>query len=447
MKKLIFLFLLAFAPAAFGCTVDAFSTNPATIHSGDPLAELVLSGICPTTDLPLFRNITVQDREIRVEFQFNGGGGLTLTPWSARVPLPMLDAGTYKVTLIGGLGPDLFEERTLIVHERELRLTPAFGGELTEVIIEGYQRPLCTPSPCPLTEVFFGSTKAIEVRTSGRAELIAVVPTGSGVVDVRIVTGTSTLTIEDGFRYGGPFEEELERVLFPVNLRAAGAFGSDWRSDIVIRNDGPVTIETTPLFWFDPASPILPIPLPIPPNGKGTFIQRERDGGEFLHMPRGLEEKLSYAVHVVDRSRSDVDLGTEVPVVRAEDTDSVVKLLQIPVGQLYRAKLRVYDIDVNRSVLVTVHDPAMEAPVLQRTLTLTGIPVCPVALCLPDRPGFAVLDLEGLPELQGGSFPAGVDITITAPTDGARLWGFVTVTNNDTQHVTVYTPQHRRRAQ
>jgi hypothetical protein len=82
------------------------------------------------------------------------------------------------------------------------------------------------------------------------------------------------------------------------------------------------------------------------------------------------------------------------------------------------------------------------------TLTLFGIPVCPIAPCVSDRPAFRDFDLESIPILRSGNFPSGVDVTITTGVRGnGRLWAFVSVTNNDTQHVTVYTPQHRRRAQ
>ncbi|HYK02735.1 MAG TPA: hypothetical protein VE974_13335 [Thermoanaerobaculia bacterium] len=452
MRKsiLLFLFVLALAPfsSAHACSVDLFASDPGTIYSDTRFAELVLSGVCGSSDTPLLRNVTVDGSLITVEFQFSGGGLAVITSWTSRVPLPMLRAGTYSVRLTGGpSGADMFEERTLIVHERVVRVTPAVGGEFTDVIIEGYERPACNAVPCAEIEVFFGNTKATNVRFSARSELLATVPAGTGLVDVRIVTGSQTVTIEDAFRYGTLFDDDVEWVLFPVNFMARGAFGSDWRSDIVVRNDGPVTIETRPLFWANPTIPTLPIPEPIAPGGKGNFPQLERDGGQFLYVPRGLEEKLSYASHVVDRSRSESDLGTELPVVRAEDTDSVVKLLQVPVGELYRAKLRVYDVAANRSVLVRFTDPAGRESLTVVGLALTGIPVCPIAPCVADRPAFGVLDLETIPGLQSGNFPNGVDVTITSVGDGGRLWGFVTVTNNDTQHVTVYTPQHRRRAQ
>lgn len=36
---------------------------------------------------------------------------------------------------------------------------------------------------------------------------------------------------------------------------------------------------------------------------------------------------------------------------------------------------------------------------------------------------------------------AGVKIELTPVTQGMRIWGFVTVTNNDTQQVTTVSPQ------
>jgi hypothetical protein len=348
--------------------------------------------------------------------------------------------------VLSNFGQDVFAEQTLAVQDRAIKVTPSFGNALTDVMIEGYEAPACTTAPCPLTQIFFGNTAGLNVHRGARSEWIATAPEGvSGIVDIRIVTGSNSVTLDDAFRYGPPFEDELDRVLFPVNFMTTGAHGSQWRTDLVVRNDGPVTIETSPLFWFDPASPILPILQPVAPGGKGNFFQLNRDGGQFLYVPRGLEPRLSYASHVVDRSRSEVDLGTEVPVIREEDTDFQVKLLQVPVDARYRAKLRVYDLDVNnREVVVTLKDWVF-GRTIQRTLALTGIAICPVAPCSTERPAFAVLDLDQIPELREMQY--GVDVTVTSRTRDARLWAFVSVTNNDTQHVTVYTPQHRRRAQ
>jgi hypothetical protein len=449
MKKVIFLALLVLAPFALAqdepCSVDTLVFEPNPVYSDDTNTEVTLTGSCVSTSVPFAPVVTVFENEIEIELQ-RSRDELTLptvTPWGERVSLPMLAAGTYNVTVTSFFGLDLFAEQTLVVRDRPAKVTPAFGGELTEAIIEGYEAPVCTVGSCPITEIFFGNARATNVRRGARGEWLVTVPAGSGVVDVRIVNGPNIVTVDDAFRYGGAFQDDLDRVLFPVNLMTPGAHGSEWRTDLVVRNDGPVTIETQPLFWSDPASPILPIPQPIAPGGKGNFIQRTRDGGEFLYTPRGLESRLSYASHVVDRSRSAVDLGTEVPVVREEDTDYVVKLLEVPVDSRYRAKLRVYDLDTNgREVVVTLTDPNGGTSI-QRPLALTGISVCPVAPCISERPAFAVLDLEQIPELR--DMEDGVDVTITARTNDARLWGFVTVTNNDTQHVTVYTPQHRRR--
>ncbi len=450
MKKFIFLSLLAFAPFVLAqdepCSVDTIVFEPNPVYSDSTNTQVTLTGVCMSSSAPFAPVVTVFENEIEIELQ-RSRDEITIpvaTPWGERVSLPMLPAGTYHIIVKSYFGIDLWEERTLVVLDRPVKVTPAVGVESTEVIIEGYDAPVCDEEEC-LTEIFFGSAKATNVHRGARGQWIVTVPAGSGVVDVRIVTELNTVTAEDAFRYGQAFEDDLDRVLFPVNLIALGAHGSDWRSDLVVRNDGPVTIETIPLFWADPASPILPILQPIPPGGKGNFVQRTRDGGEFLYTQEGLESRLSYASHVVDRSRSDADLGTEVPVVREEDTDYVVKLLQVPVDSRYRAKLRVYDLDTNgRDVVVTLSDPN-GGTAIRLSLLLTGISVCPVAPCISERPAFAVLDLEQIPELR--DMEDGVDVTITARTNEARLWGFVTVTNNDTQHVTVYTPQHRRRPQ
>lgn len=445
MRKTILLLLALFsAPSAFAtCNVDDFFFEPDPVYAYERNLEVVIRGTCADGNIPVARMVRFDgERTIVIDFQhFETALGVP-TPWGERVRLPMLEAGTYTIELHWMFAK--LAATTLVVRDRPFVVKPAFGNEFEEVQIEGVDVPECTSSPCPEIEVFFGNAKATDVHYDTRGELVATPPPGSGVVDVRVVRGAFSVTHDDAFRYGTPFEGDMERVLFPVNFYSLGAFGSEWLSDIAVRNDGPVTIDTRPHFFADPDSPVLPIPTPIPSGAKGNFLRRDRDGGEFLYTPRGLERNLSYASHVVDRSRSEVDLGTEVPVVRAKDAMPVIRLLEVPVDARYRAKLRVYDFDRNGVVRVTLRDP-VGGRVIDRLVELTGYEVCPNAPCFSERPAFGAIDLDSIPELR--EMESGVDVTVTAQpsTADTRLWAFATVTNNDTQHVTLYTPQHRRR--
>lgn len=450
MKTAILLLLLSSGIAPFAvaqeCSVDTLviEPNPVTDRSTD--TELLVRGTCVHANVPYAPVVSVEaNNSIVIEFHRAGGGLAVAASFGERVRLPMLNAGTYRIELVTGpLRTEVLASSTLQVLSTAFTVTPPFGSEGTEVMITGIQElPECQ-GVCPPMDVFFGDAKAHNLRYGPRGELIVTAPRGSGTVPVRLQQGNGQVTVANAFRYGRAFESDMERVLFPVNFATPGAFGSDWTSLIAVRNDGPVTIDTMPHFWADPASPVLPIPTAIGPGGKGYFIRRNRDGGEFLYTPRGMEKYLSYASHVVDRSRSELDLGTEVPVVREKDTAPVIKLLEVPVDTRYRAKLRVYDLDENKTVTLILRDPS-GGGAIQRGVQLTGYETCADAPCFSERPAFGVVDLDTIPELR--TMANGVDITIVAPKKDARLWAFVTVTNNETQHVTTYTPQHRTRAQ
>jgi hypothetical protein len=445
MKKMIlFLLLLTAAPAAFAnnCSVDTFVIEPNPVTSMTTDAMVTLKGTCGASNIPHSPVVRVlENNTIEIELQSAEGGLAVLAEWGERVRLPMLQAGTYRIVVKTWL--EEMATQTLNVVAQPFTVTPAHGHELTQVLLEGVSLP-CPSNPCPALEVFFGEVKATEMTFTGAGLVVTPPRQAAGVVNVRVQRGSASVTALNAFRYGQPFEGDVERVLFPVNLMARGAFGSDWATDIVVRNDGPIAVETIPLFWSDPASPVLPIPMPIISGGRSNFGNRNRDGGDFLYTPLGLERNLSYASHVVDRSRAEADLGTEIPVVRDEDAAPVIKLLEVPVDPRFRAKLRVYNLDENKPVFLTFRDPVTGRTV-QQALQLTGYQVCPNAPCFSERPAFGVIDLDAIPDLR--TMQNGVDVTISSSTNDARLWAFVTVTNNETQHVTVYTPQHRRRAQ
>jgi hypothetical protein len=448
MKKFILLLLLALAPFAVAqdCTVDTLAIEPSPVTDRTTDAELLVRGTCAHANVPYAPVVLIrEDNVIVIEFHRAAGGLAVPAPWGERVRLPMLAAGTYEIELTTDpFRGQLLGSTTLQVLPQEFTVTPSFGSEGTEVMITGLGTAPECQGVCPPAEVFFGNVKARNMRFGPRGELIVTVPPNTGSVPVRIQQGNGTVTAGNAFRYGPPFEGDMERVLFPVNLAVRGAFGSDWTTDLAVRNDGPITIDTRPHFYARPDTPVLPIPGPIVAGGKGYFPFVMRDGGQFLYTPRRLEKFLSYASHVVDRSRSDIDLGTEVPVVRDEDAADVIKLLEVPVDARYRAKLRVYNLDQNGVVGVILRDP-VDGRTVQRAVELTGYEVCANPPCFSERAAFGVLDLDSIPELR--TMQNGVDVTIKSPTRDARLWGFVTVTNNETQHVTVYTPQHRTRAQ
>ncbi|HEX8253468.1 MAG TPA: hypothetical protein VF846_09990 [Thermoanaerobaculia bacterium] len=444
MKKALFVLLFALiAPRSFGadCSLTTFTLDRASAYAGGRV-EAVLTGTCSFGDVPYEAIVRRDGGLVVIELQRRALGLTWPYTWGERVTLPALFAGTYQV-VVRSRGEELARE-TLIVRGSASRLSPDFGVAGDEVAMPGYPMPDCPLSfPGCSNGVYFGEKPAEYDNDSLDGYIVAVVPAGlTGVVPVTLRGLSGEILAEVGqFRVGSGFESDFERVLFPLNFYGAGAHGSEWRTEIVVRNDGPVAVATVPPFWIQPDSPVLPIPYDfIPAGGRGLFGLRQRDGGEFLHVPRGLEKYLSYASHLVDRSRSAADLGSEIPVVHAEETAQTIRLLGVPTASNFRAKLRVYDFDpVNgRVVTVTVRQPNGNV-LATRKLTLTGAPVCVNAPCFAERPPFAALDLDLLDGVRGVE---SANVTIESDTNDGRIWAFVSVTNNATQNVTLYTPQH-----
>ncbi|HYO75493.1 MAG TPA: IPT/TIG domain-containing protein [Thermoanaerobaculia bacterium] len=448
MKKTLFVLLFALiAPRSFAadCSLSNFILEREVVYAGERV-EVVLTGTCTFSDVPYDALVRRDGKLIVIDLQRPAAGSNQppLSTWGERVMLPSLFAGTYSV-VVRSRGEEL-ERKTLVMRHSAPRMVPTFGTAGDEVIIPGFpmdeECPLNSPS-CS-AGVYFGQIPA-EFRYVDDGHIVAVVPAGlSGRVPVTVRDQTGQIILVDEFRAGRGFEGDFERVLFPLNFFGAGAHGSEWRTNIVVRNDGPVAVRTIPEFWMQPNSPVLPIANEyIPAGGRGQFVLRQRDGGEFLHVPRGLEKELSYASHLVDRSRSATDLGSEIPVVHAEETANTIRLLGVPTASNFRAKLRVYDFDpVNgRLVTVTVREPNGNV-LATRKLTLTGAPVCANAPCFADRPPFAALDLDLLDGVRGAE---SANVTIESDLNDGRIWAFVSVTNNETQNVTLYTPQHGQR--
>ncbi len=169
--------------------------------------------------------------------------------------------------------------------------------------------------------------------------------------------------------------------------------------------------------------------------------EETRDGGMFLYVPRGAEGYLAYSSHIVDRSRSTTDRGAEVPVVRAKDTAAVLHLPHVPVDPLFRARLRIYDFDAidGRWVRVTARADDGTVHTLDTRLSADNIACISLLPCLQPWPAFASIDISSIGSLRQKRV---ADLRVESLERDGRLWAFVSVTNNDTQRVTLHTPQH-----
>lgn len=395
--------------------------------------DILVRGASPTSPPPGAPYLRVAPGQITIDLM--RGKGILLTPswWGERVRVDGMPAGTYRVVVRTVY--ETLEETTLVVLPKPFSVAPAFGVRGTQVLVEGVRG--CEVDSCTPV-VRFGGREAEAVDVTGTGDLEVVTPSVVGEVDVTVTIGAGTLTLPAGY-FGmtsgdHPGLARMEKVLLPLNFRGEGAQGADWRTETVVRNDAPIRVPTEPLFSFSDLAGA----TPLPPGVHVPFPQERVEGGVYLFVPRGLERFLTYKSHILDRSRSATDRGTELPVVRVEDTSSVIRLMDVPLRSLFRARLRIYDFDTvaGREVNILVTN---QEGLAVRLSAVTQLPSC-VLDCQTYRSPFVALDLSAIPQLANAG---DVDITLRAATNDARLWAFVSVSNNETQRVTLYMPQHK----
>lgn len=237
------------------------------------------------------------------------------------------------------------------------------------------------------------------------------------------VNGT---TVDPGLTYEftGYLSVAFERVLLPVfTPPIAGAFGSEFRTELDVVN---TAAEPVSIFGLTPCcggagNPRVPLMLP----GRAALPVLVSNGapGRFVLVPREEVDRLTANLRAYDTSRSAENFGTEVPLARMnrDFTSQPFALLGVPLDARFRKTLRIYAEDPN---LVTIRGLG---PV--RTVMLAGNTDM-------FTPAYAEIS----------DFPSGTgltDVIIEPGRAGAGVWAFITVTNNETQHITTITPRAR----
>jgi hypothetical protein len=247
----------------------------------------------------------------------------------------------------------------------------------------------------------------------------------------------------------------FEKVLFPIVVPIAapqpGALGSQWVTDVAVLNRSDVEVPLAgsfSCFLCRTAHGLRPgvtydlVPIP-PPN----YL-----GGKFLLVDTRYVDQVHFGLRVRDISREAQGFGSEVPVVREREFSADgVSLLSVPNQPNARVTLRVYGFDpaIAGNVLVRVYQQrlALDVNLIPNTPpdSLTAERTYPVAYfpaaeaigngIYPDYPRYA--QISDLPLPTTGF--ARIDVIPVTP--GLRIWAFVTVTNNDTQQVTVISPR------
>ncbi len=307
----------------------------------------------------------------------------------------------------------------------QFRIEPRFGPERggTEVKITG-------PFASWPYSVSFGDTN-VEADRVDETTLVAITPPGTGTVPVNIIEGDIGIA-ELEFTYVPTDDEEFERLLVPLlTPPAQGAHGSVFKTELRAYNRSranPITIEgvganCTVLC----ATPIIDL-LPgdeLPPED----VTYAGSPGRFAYVARGDADDLWTSLRVFDTSRSAENYGTTIPVVRERDMfiARAIAFSGIPTDPRFRNTLRIYSVQP-AEVFVDIDTATSHE---SRQITLQGATD-------PFTPAYAVIG-----DLPSGVGPLRITILPPGPEElgfATPMWAFVSVTNNDTQMITIVTP-------
>lgn len=341
------------------------------------------------------------------------------------VDLGVSPAGVYDVvvglpTILVGLA-----EGTLVVQDASppFQVFPNVGHAGDQVAISGKDVLICAGGPSPPVcggNAKFGGVPATVTGINDGQLVVRAPPHDPGPVDVTI-EHAGTVRATAAFYYV-PSAKALdpafyEAVLFPVIFAGPGAFGSQWTTEVVLRNENDFPLALLPSSIFGRPAPRSTTKI------SGCTIA----AGDLEFVPRQAMPNVHFGVLVRDLSHQAEALGTEIPVIRDRDFfGHPLELLNVPTDPRFRVSLRAYDIGPGTGL-------EMEIRPLESDEVLVSTFVFPVL-------GTLISDLVATYPQLAGKGP--VRITLSPPIEGwPTLWGFVAVTNNATQHVTIISPQ------
>ncbi len=231
----------------------------------------------------------------------------------------------------------------------------------------------------------------------------------------------------------------FEPVLFPIAYSGPGALGSRWQTEIAFRNDNDEPLSTFES-WFDVFPPAVNSVNDRRPPARtnGVITTFTEPAGFIAHLPRREAPDVWFGTLIRDLSRQAEALGTEIPVVRERDLfDRPFQLLNVPTDPRFRVALRLYDLETElapRAITVRFMSMTSDDVIATKEVALQKT--------IGPRPAYAAIgDLVGAyPELAGKG-PLRIEIDPDVIPGQRTMWAMVSVTNNETQHVTVISPQ------
>lgn len=325
---------------------------------------------------------------------------------------------------------------------------PSDGGTTVQIIGDNLSVPVQCILPCP-PRVTFGDV-TVDAREESDERFTVTTPAHEpGTVDLEIeIPGRDKVVVEDGFTFIGGQDAGYEQVLIPIYIRdvVPGANGTQWKTEFRIRNDGKEPVTLAP--WECPINmacpPVFPLTYTLPAgqslhNPENFAVTYGSNPSRLLYISQPAQ--VSMNLRVADASRGTLNGGTEIPIIRpSELLRTTGQLLHVPMNDpKFRVLVRLYDVAYNNSQFTVRlfhsdvgNDSAVHTEVLNATSPYYGP--------FRSEAAYVQLDFTELLKLRK-AWPASVRIEIEPMTPGSRYWAFAAITNNETQLVTLVTPQ------
>ena len=287
--------------------------------------------------------------------------------------------------------------------------------------------------------VIFGGVVATSSTKVDDHTLVAVTPPHlPGRSSVSLFEYDIGVATDMTFDFYGSTPSIYERVLLPTFTRPVqGAFGSEFHTDLRIANSGTGRIFLYGLKRYcgpDFSCPgISDLDWPLAVDGGDelapNYAEPTGEPGQFLWITKSEGAELAMNLRVYDVTRSDLNFGTEIPIVRdSEWKINRMTFLGVPTDPRFRNTLRIYGGNYPFTALVKVGDrPVVRVPM---SLTTDHFDVgYGVFSDFPSDGGFVRVTVDFEVDFE----------SVVAPE--VQMWGMITVTNNDTQTITTITPQ------
>jgi hypothetical protein len=441
--------------------VVTITTDPAQPVAGSPF-KLIVDGEWFNSCIPADPRLFFAGRSVVVDSHYEGGNCLSvMMPFQWPFDMPALDSGTYHVevrTDAGGV-ESLSSADITVSGEQPAASIGGYpiGGTAggTWVTISGSD--ICSPGACDPADVFFGDARVTSAFFGEWTIEVLSPPHAEGTVDITVRRGAKSWTARAAHTYVSP--ALFDRVLFPLIVPSPvpGGWGSSWISSTSMMSLNPATLnQFTDFDTLSMGCNIGGCPPPQLSNAVTSSFDPampglQKVGPAFFYVRKPASKYMDYALRIQDVSRQSLTWGTSIPVIREADwSRRPVQLLHVPLDGRFRLTLRIYSPQPGQSpATIRIYDEhstrtaSRSVPLVQPPLSVARLPRYggdEWTIGSPDfplAPAYAEIDgFESIPEIAGMQFVR-VEVSVEY---GRTVWAFMSVGNNETQHVTVIPP-------